>query len=527
MGVDGGAVHRLCLLELGDPGDALTATGDALAAIADGSGDLRPLRLTLRAITAARWRRRLRLLGRGLLVRLGLLGAQPPQLGAVDLLAPLRGRERTVLALELATGLGPADIAAVLELTESEVRSARIRGLRGLGGDDDLRGTAEELRRRATEIETPAGLDAHAGRAGAARRRRLPLSPRRLLSGDPLPALGAAVLVAAIAGIAGASAGLLGLRPAHAPVAAGAVPPARALAAAAYDPERAVTVLFGGEATGDRLLADTWVWDGAAWHEQHPEGSPPPRRSAQMAWDPSSRRILLFGGEGPATAGGARTVLRDTWAWDGTLWTPLRSVETPPGRLGSGPAPVATDATTGDVLLVGDPPAPGRRCGLATWRWTASGWTELRPRPSPRSALTGRLAYAPGTGGLVLVTALPASAGCGGSAAAAALWTWDGVSWTEQHSVTALGAERVVDGQLGSSVAGVLVPGGRTFFWDGSDWHDDGPDGPGPRSGAAVAYDPRHRLSILFGGCCAVEGGAAGPFDDTWTWDGSAWVRRS
>lgn len=524
--MDGAAIHRLCLLELADPADALTATGDALAASAGVLGELRPLRLTLGAIAARRWRRRLRLAGRGLMLHLGLLGAQPPEVCAVDLLAPLRGRERTVLALELATGLGPVDVAAVLDLTEAEVRSARIRGLRGLGGDDDLRGTAEELRRRAAEIETPAGLDALAERAQPVRRRRPRLSPRRLLSGDPLPALGAAVLVAAIAGVAGASAGLLGFHPARAPVAPGAVPAARALAAAAYDPERAVTVLFGGEATGDRLLADTWVWDGAAWHEQHPADAPPPRRAAQMAWDPSSRRILLFGGEGPATAQGARTVLRDTWAWDGTRWTPVPSSGAPPGRLGSGPAAVATDATTGDVLLVGDATTPGQRCGLATWRWTASGWSELRPRTSPRSALTGRLAYAPGTGGLVLVTALPASARCGGPAAAAAVWTWDGASWTEQHSVSELGAERIVDGQLGSSVAGVVVPGGRTFYWDGSDWHDGGPDGPGPRSGAAVAYDVRHRLSILFGGCCAVEGGAAGPFDDTWTWDGSAWIRR-
>ena len=100
------------------------------------------------------------------------------------------------------------------------------------------------------------------------------------------------------------------------------------------------------------------------------------------------------------------------------------------------------------------------------------------------------------------------------------------MTWTEQHQVTPLAAKHIVDGPLSSSPAGVLVPGYHTFSWDGSDWHDSGPDGPGARFGAAVAYDPRHRQSVLFGGCCIVGGGPESVYDDTWSWDGDSWLRR-
>jgi IPT/TIG domain-containing protein len=54
------------------------------------------------------------------------------------------------------------------------------------------------------------------------------------------------------------------------------------------------------------------------------------------------------------------------------------------------------------------------------------------------------------------------------------------------------------------------------------DWIRSHPaDSPSARSGAAVAYDAsRHRV-VLFGG--DVERSAAGPSNETWTWDGTTW----
>jgi hypothetical protein len=525
--MDAAAVHRLCVLELADLDDALAASAAALAAV-PATGELveepqaerlRVVRLTRTAIAA---RRRRRLCGRLLRRRRAASGHR------YDLLAGLRGRARTVLALELGAGLDAAAVAEVLDVGEMAVLAARRHAVRRL----HRAGGLEALRRRVAELTAPEELPRRVQGALAARRRRERLDPRRLLATGPLPRLAVAALVAAVAGGMGASAGLLGQHPrAHLPggptgrvPAAG--PPARAFAAAGYDPARGETVLFGGRAAENRLLDDTWSWDGAAWHQHHPVLSPSPRKAAAMAWDPTSRRLLLFGGDGMATPGLPGTELRDTWAWDGEAWTPLHPAVSPPGRLGADTAALGTDEATGELLLVGDGTTRGTPCALTTWRWSGRDWTELRPPTAPRAAVTGRLAYAPGTGGLVLVTALPTASACGGVAATAAVWTWDGTAWAEQHPVTELSAKQLVDGQLSSSAAGVLVPGYHTFSWDGADWHDAGADGPGARFGAAIAFDGGRRQSVLFGGCCIVGGRAESVYDDTWTWDGQGWLRR-
>jgi hypothetical protein len=523
--MDAAAVHRLCLLELGDPDDALAAAAAALAAVPPGAaapepdGDpeaerVRILRLTRAAIAS---RRRRRLAGR-------LLRRRPARGGIPDRLAGLRGRERSVLALELGAGLGTAAVAELLDVGEAAVIRARRRALGRLR--DPPSG----------EIATPAGLDERVRRALAARRRRERLHPRRLLAGGPGPRLAVAAVAAALVGGVGASAGALGQQPHARPggrvtgvaAAAPAGPPARAFAAAGYDPVRGEVVLFGGRAGENRLLGDTWTWDGAAWHRRHPARSPSPRKAAALAWDPSSRRLLLFGGEGSTAPGMPEASLRDTWAWDGSGWSRLQTTLSPPGRLGTGTAALATDEAAGRVLLVSDGGRRGSPCTLATWRWTGAGWAELAPATAPRAALSGRLAYDPAARGLVLVTALPTASACGGVAATAAVWSWDGDGWTERHPGTELAAKRVVDGQLSGSPGGVVVPGYHTWSWQDGDWYDAGPDpeGPGARFGAAVAYDARRGQALLFGGCCIVGGRSGSVYDDSWTWSGRGWLRR-
>jgi hypothetical protein len=85
----------------------------------------------------------------------------------------------------------------------------------------------------------------------------------------------------------------------------GAVPPARADHAVAYDSARGKLVMYGGASLGD-----TWEWDGTAWTETLPATPPPARTDGAMAYDAKRARIVLFGG----TNGGGNA-LADTWEY--------------------------------------------------------------------------------------------------------------------------------------------------------------------------------------------------------------------
>jgi hypothetical protein len=59
---------------------------------------------------------------------------------------------------------------------------------------------------------------------------------------------------------------------------------------------------------------------------------------------------------------------------------------------------------------------------------------------------------------------------------------------------------------------------GDTWEWDGKRWSRVSRTGPRPRSGAAMAYDPDIGAVVLFGG-------SGGPLGDTWAWNGTSWRR--
>jgi hypothetical protein len=71
----------------------------------------------------------------------------------------------------------------------------------------------------------------------------------------------------------------------------------------AFDSARGEGVLFGGWSGGE-----TWTWDGSAWTQRAPAVAPAPHQNPQLAYDPVRALTVLFGSAG-------------TWTWDGTSWT--------------------------------------------------------------------------------------------------------------------------------------------------------------------------------------------------------------
>jgi hypothetical protein len=75
----------------------------------------------------------------------------------------------------------------------------------------------------------------------------------------------------------------------------------------------------------------------------------------------------------------------------------------------------------------------------------------------------------------------------------------------------------------GTERAGVGVTLDETWEWDGSAWLERTPaSSPPPRRDASLAYDLARGRAVLFGGAAS-----GGPLFDTWEWDGSAWHDRT
>ena len=86
----------------------------------------------------------------------------------------------------------------------------------------------------------------------------------------------------------------------------------------AYDSVRGVTVMFGG-ADPSGVRGDTWEWDGTTWTQRNPTTSPPARYGHAMAFNAERGVTELFGGQTGFAFGAG--VLGDTWQWDGNDWT--------------------------------------------------------------------------------------------------------------------------------------------------------------------------------------------------------------
>jgi hypothetical protein len=197
----------------------------------------------------------------------------------------------------------------------------------------------------------------------------------------------------------------------------GGGPGSRAEAAAAYDPRRGRTVLFGGRVTSDRgeveRLGDTWEWDGRRWTKVSTDG-PSPRSGAAMAWHPELRAVVLFGGSGGP--------LGDTWSWNGVAWTRLR-VPAAPGRFN---AVMAWDPSSRRLVRFGGWDGTVRTS--ETWELREEGWALVQDG-GPAARNHAVLVSAPDRGSLLLF------GGHNGETVFGDLWERRDGCWTLLHGV--------------------------------------------------------------------------------------------
>jgi len=208
------------------------------------------------------------------------------------------------------------------------------------------------------------------------------------------------------------------------------------------------------------------------WTRVDGEG-PPARIISALAPDPSSGHLLLFGGDRFRSA-----PIGDTWEFDGVHWRQVDSTGPVP-RYGHG---AVGAAAWGGVVIFG---GYNKRDTLHADLWVRrpGGWDRLTPEPGGSAPAPRR---SPGAAFDIDRERLVINNGFGG---------------------------------LGRDQAHVFHA--DTWEFDGRRWSLAARDGPEPRYGNAMIYDPVRKVVLLFGG----NDHADHIYGDTWTWDGKRWSR--
>jgi hypothetical protein len=393
-------------------------------------------------------------------------------------------------------------------------------------------------------------------------------------------------------------------------------PGPRRFASMSYDPVDGVLVLFAGD-TGTALLDDTWTLDEAGWSPQSPHNSPSPRTSQGQAWDPDRQLTVMFGGSDKS----------DTWTWNGSNWTVETTQASPPprsyvnmvydqqhadmvlfgglngsttlddtetlgyvytqnwmqvGNSDGGPlvangSAVFQDSSAGlGALLFGG--SNGTSVSAQTWLWDGNQWSQEIINSPPPARQSAAMAYDPVFGLAVL---FGGNSSVSGTTLLGDTWTFNGSSWNsftsggtppsarENHAMayddvnhntvlfggyngnykadtwfwTTSGWSQLAPSVLAPSARanhGMVFDAARgqitlfggyngtaysseTWVWNGSAWTKLTPlHSPSARSNFSMVYDSIHGRVLLFGGV-----GAGGQVSDTWSWDGVDWTSLS
>jgi hypothetical protein len=296
-------------------------------------------------------------------------------------------------------------------------------------------------------------------------------------------------------------------------------PPGRTSASMAYDPATGDVVLFGGaDVTSGpaTMLSDTWTWDGSTWTQQFPSASPPALYGASLAYDDATDQLVLFGG---LSNGGD---LSETWTWNGITWTQQVSsaIPTPPVPPARHSASMAYDAASGQLVLFGG--LDGRSILNDTWAWNGTTWTQQHPATSPTGRYAATMDYDPAMGNTVLFGGYG-----GGQTGLSDTWTWNGSTWTGRNPAIVPPARYGASMAFDPFQSEIVLFGGYNngasdlsdmWTWDGTEWIPRAPTTKPPaRRFAAMDYDAATANLVLFGGDPG-DSGTPGSLNDTWIW---------
>ncbi len=318
----------------------------------------------------------------------------------------------------------------------------------------------------------------------------------------------------------------------------GAVSPeARSDHAMAYDAKRGVIVLFGGRSAQGNALGDTWEWNGERWSKPDLVAAPSARSLHAMVWDDARRVVVMHGGKG--TDGTAR---QDAWQFDGQSWSRLAALDGPEALYAHA---LVYDTRNDRYEVFGGTRVNGSESASAAVGRLDGGWTTVAlSMVAPRSS--GHAVYDVARGNAVVWGGI--APGPVGDLANPQTMTFDGASFSTAWSLSRLtpGPRANVAMTYHDDLARTLIYGGEfgpyrfddLLMWDGVGFDTYGwPNRtPGVRTLASMAYDPRSKLVVLYGGagepqlpwtgsCIGIASSCVKVDAGTWVFDGGSWDR--
>lgn len=240
------------------------------------------------------------------------------------------------------------------------------------------------------------------------------------------------------------------------------------------------------------------------------------------AVDSRSGKIVVFGGAEPGGTAGNRTLIYDP---SSGRWEQVNTAATPPGRTHHQMAYLPDKRR---VIMFGGRDADGNYLD-DTWLFTGKTWRRIKADPHPGPRGSAALAAAATGDALILFGGFSPELGDRDDT-----WRFDGARWKRLNPATAPPPRSmatltpfpasdgvVLFGGFGPNPAqaGQLIDLDDTWTFDGSDWtRRTLAHSPAPRSGHTAALDPKSQQVLLAGG---ISRGA--PNRDVWRFDGSDW----
>lgn len=276
------------------------------------------------------------------------------------------------------------------------------------------------------------------------------------------------------------------------PIIVEAGPSARIDGEIVFDIKRGKAVLFGGSTGwvgGDKWISegDTWEWDGISWEQKFPETNPPDRYSHAMVFDEVRGVTVLFGGKNQTG------ILKDTWEWDGENWVERFPQNIPPSRCCH---QMYFDKQYGKVRIFGG--YDGTLFYDDIWEWDGTNWQMVTPNtPSPIASGFSHAYDIERQQLTTLLVGFPEG-----------MWLFQENRWSEPafelEPLPRVSAAMAYDRKRGITIIFGGVKDNK-FFNDtwilGEEWEEyHSPLEPSPRWGHNFFYDTLQERVVMFGG---------------------------